>query len=91
MLVTGTLKCLHCGHQAGDWTGRAGSPLLAAGLRARPEGMDPLLVVRCLRCRGPVFLDEPSAIRTVSRLKRIARLRRQVAEMQAIRRSRQAA
>ena len=81
MLVTGTLKCLHCGQLGGRWSGRAGTALVAAGLRDEHATGPAGGVLRCQRCRGPLFLDEAVAVRSTTRLRRIARLRRQVAEL----------
>jgi hypothetical protein len=82
VFVTGTVTCLHCGYVCGQWAGRAGAPLIAAGLRnTRPP--DPTAPICCGRCQGPVFLDGATAVRSTARLQRIARLRRQIAEMDA--------
>lgn len=80
MLVTGTIKCLHCGHVSGTWVGARGAPLTWAGFKGATAGAPtPLAPMHCLRCHGSVFLDGPSAVRTPTRLRRIQRLRRQIA------------
>lgn len=81
MLVIGDIKCLHCGFLSGRWVGQKGAPLTVVGLRAK-DGADPhdsseLLV--CARCAGPVFLDDASAVISSTRLRRIRRLREQIA------------
>ena len=82
MLVIGDVTCLHCGFVRGRWVGPKGAPLTAAGLRnqATPAA-DELL--RCARCAGPVFLDDASAVGSSYRLRRIRRLREQLAAMDA--------
>lgn len=79
MLVLGEITCLHCGHVTGEWVGESGAPLLAAGLRRQDAVSDPSTLLRCGRCEGPVFLDAASAVRSSARLRRIQRLRRQLA------------
>jgi hypothetical protein len=84
MLVKGELKCLHCGHASGDWAGPSGTPLTLAGYRgthAIPG--DPSTLLRCVRCAGPVYLDEASAVSNSYRLHRIRRLRAQLAAYDA--------
>lgn len=92
MMVQGMLKCLHCGFVSGQWCGMSGRPFTVAGLKAGPGWTrevprEPNALVRCGRCNGSVFLDEPEAIASPSRLRRIQRMREQVAAMEA-RRSR---
>lgn len=90
MLVTGDVKCLHCGYISGRWVGAMGSPVTAGGLR-RPVEPDPSASagaapdepVRCQRCEGPVFLDDPSLVISSTRLRRIRRLREQIAAFDA--------
>ncbi|HQW50493.1 MAG TPA: hypothetical protein PL082_00440 [Tepidiformaceae bacterium] len=86
MLVIGDVTCLHCGFVRGRWVGPKGAPLTAAGLRnqatpAAAAATDELL--RCVRCAGPVFLDDASAVGSSYRLRRIRRLREQLAAMDA--------
>ena len=81
MLVKGEIKCLHCGHISGDWVGMKGAALTMAGLRTpnKPADIDPGALVRCLRCDGPVLLDNAELLITGHRLRRIQRLRDQMA------------
>ena len=81
MLVRGDIKCLHCGHISGDWVGVNGAALTMAGLRSpnKPADADPATVVRCLRCDGPVLLDDATQLISSYRLRRIQRLRDQLA------------
>lgn len=85
MLVTGDLKCLHCGFISGRWVGQNGAPLSHSGLKPdllRPpalESTDPEGLVRCGRCDGPVFLDDVGMVISSTRLRRIRRLREQIA------------
>jgi hypothetical protein len=81
MLVKGDIKCLHCGHISGQWVGEGGTPLTFAGFRG-PTPIDtpePSAVIHCRRCCGPVFLDDAALVRNSYRLRRIARMRRQLA------------
>jgi DNA-directed RNA polymerase subunit RPC12/RpoP len=85
MLVKGDVKCLHCGFISGEWVGAGGSPLTLAGFRAvgeQPQG-DPSAPVRCGRCSGPVLLDEVNPVISTYRIRRIRRLREQLAAMDA--------
>ena len=85
MLVTGDIKCLHCGYISGQWIGRKGSPLTASGLRNHSlEGdSDTPALLHCGRCEGPVFLDDASLVISSYRLRRIRRLRDQIAALDA--------
>lgn len=85
MLVKGDIKCLHCGHITGQWVGVNGDPLTMAGLRT-PDGQrpaDPHAPVKCGRCDGPVFLDDVGLVRSSARLRRIERMRAQIAAFDA--------
>ena len=85
MLVIGDIKCLHCAHISGRWVGPKGAPLTISGLRnhVRSEDEDPAALVRCSRCEGPVFLDDASLVISSTRLRRIRRLREQIAALDA--------
>jgi hypothetical protein len=72
MLVSGDLKCLHCGHTSGHWVGPRGAPLAAGG-------QPPASPTRCGRCQGPVYLDDVTPVATAFRLRRIQRMRQQLA------------
>ena len=87
MLVTGDVKCLHCGFISGRWVGPSGAAVTASGLK-HPEGTasdggggDE--AVRCQRCDGPVFLDDAVLVISSTRLRRIRRLREQIAAFDA--------
>lgn len=88
MLVIGEVKCLHCGYSSGQWVGPAGAPLTMEGFRPagrQPDTNDPAeghALVRCSRCAGPVFLDEASAVRSSARIRRIRRMREQIAALE---------
>lgn len=91
MLVTGDVKCLHCGFVSGSWVGKSGAPLTVAGLKGAPTGpADPEELVRCGRCDGPVFLDDVDLVISSTRLRRIRRLRDQIAAFDAPRSGRAA-
>ena len=79
MNVRGEIVCLHCGHANGSWTGPAGTALTYRGCAAIPEGVAPEEHVRCQRCGGSVFLDGATHISALDRVRRIRRLRRQLA------------
>ena len=83
MLVIGDVKCLHCGFIPGRWVGPRGAPLTAAGLQGFPEGAggERDEAVRCGRCEGPVFLDDASLVTNSYRLRRIRRMREQLAAL----------
>jgi hypothetical protein len=83
MLVTGDIKCLHCGFLSGRWIGPKGAPLTASGLR--PKGgakhEEPNGLLHCARCEGPVYLEDANAVISSTRLRRIRRLREQIARL----------
>ena len=61
MRLQAEVHCYHCGHVSGTWewlTGQAACGVLteAGGAHRRASGV--LRTLRCLRCRGPVFLEE---------------------------------
>ena len=82
MMVKGEVKCLHCGYVSGTWVGASGSPLTMSGFAAPgglPEGADANAGIHCLRCKGPVFLYDSGPVLSSERLRRIRRLRAQLA------------
>ena len=83
MLVMGNVKCLHCGFENGRWVGPKGSPLNLSGLRNQElsDDDDPNGPIHCSRCDGPVFLDDASLVINSYRLRRIRRLREQIAAL----------
>lgn len=85
MLVIGEVKCLHCGFENGRWVGAKGAPLAISGLRNHTpgEGHEPSDLIRCVRCEGPVFLDDATMVINSARLRRIRRLREQIAALDA--------
>ena len=88
MLVKGDVKCLHCGFISGSWVGQKGAPVTAAGFRpgaALPDtpAADANAVVRCARCDGSVFLEDLEPVISTYRLRRIQRLREQIAALDA--------
>ena len=94
MLVKGEIKCLHCGHISGEWVGVGGAPLTTDGYRpigaetsGGPEGATPL---HCARCEGPVFLDDAGLVISSYRIRKIRRLRAQIAAYDAKRAGRAA-
>lgn len=94
MLVKGDIKCLHCGHISGQWVGTGGAPLTVAGFRPldgqEASVSDASATVRCGRCDGPVFLDDASSVMNSHRLRRIRRLRAQIAALDGGQRERAA-
>jgi len=59
------VKCFHCGDVSGTWVWPAqASP--AVGLfrsaSSRQAMVVPLRQVRCRRCEGPVYLDDPEPV-----------------------------
>lgn len=85
MIMQGDVKCLHCGFVSGQWMGESGAPVTAKGFK--PSGGsapdDPGESIRCSRCDGPVVLDDPSPVISSRRIRRIRRLRAQIAAMEA--------
>lgn len=84
MLVIGDIKCLHCAHISGRWVGPNGAPLAVSGLRNHllSAESDPSALVRCARCEGPVFLDDASLVISSYRIRRIRRMREQIAALE---------
>jgi hypothetical protein len=80
MLVKGEVKCLHCGFISGSWVGQKGSPVTMMAEQVSAEGSAP---VRCVRCDGPVFLEDLEPVISSYRLRRIRRLREQIAAIDA--------
>ena len=64
MQVVADVKCYHCGHSSGELVGLRGTPVKdwtfegPAGERLS-EGQK----VRCLRCSGPVYLEDVRSFR----------------------------
>lgn len=87
MLVLGDIKCLHCGFVSGRWVGTKGAPLTVTGMRGRTphDNEEPATLLHCSRCEGPVFLDDATPVISSSRLRRIRRLREQIAALDASR------
>lgn len=88
MLVKGDVKCLHCGFVSGSWVGQKGSPVTLAGFTPREtetlsSSRDSSSPVRCARCVGPVFLEDLEPVISGYRLRRIRRLREQIAALDA--------
>ena len=85
MLVKGDAKCLHCGFVTGAWVGQKGAAISLQGLdpAKRAAGADLTALVRCTRCDGPVFLEDLDPVLSISRLRRIQRLREQIAAIDA--------
>jgi hypothetical protein len=82
------VKCLHCGFITGSWVGEKGSPVTVGGLTDREGGRlaaesGGSAPVRCGRCEGPVFLEAPEPVISGYRLRRIRRLREQIAALDA--------
>jgi hypothetical protein len=88
MLVKGEVKCLHCGFISGSWVGQKGSPVTMMGYTrgsgaADQRPADAASPVRCVRCDGPVFLEDLEPVISSYRLRRIRRLREQIAAIDA--------
>ena len=83
MLVEGQVTCLHCGASGGAWVGPKGSAITGRGLRgALPEGTNPEAPLRCFRCRGPVILEGAEPVMNSARLRRIQRMRDELAAIE---------
>lgn len=85
MIMQGDVKCLHCGFVSGQWIGESGSPVTAKGFHpnqgSAPEESNDN--IHCSRCEGPVVLDAPSPLISSRRIRRIRRMRAQIAAMDA--------
>ena len=62
-----------------------GAPLTFSDVPAdqRPADADINAVVRCARCSGPVFLEDVEPVVSSHRIRRIRRMREQIAAMDA--------
>lgn len=62
MIIEADVKCYHCGHVSGHVVGDANQPLHPKTLQpiAGPSSRSsrPGDRIRCLRCGGPVYLDD---------------------------------
>lgn len=59
MKVTADVKCYHCGHVSGELIGSRGMPVREWTFEPRrgsPRQVGARL--RCIRCEGPVFLED---------------------------------
>ncbi len=86
MLVKGEIKCLHCGHISGEWVGVSGSALTMEGFKAtgaQTRSGDASAAIHCQRCDGPVFLDDAGLVISSYRIRKIRRLRAQIAAYDA--------
>ena len=85
MTVCADVKCYYCGHISGKLTGEMGRPFRRDAFEPVQAHRDKVLRVgeklRCLRCGGPVFLDDIQYIRRPSKAPAdLARRRRSARE-----------
>ena len=65
MRLQAEVHCYHCGHVSGTWewpAGQAEFGRITENGGARRQATGPLRTLRCLRCQGPVFLDEVAPV-----------------------------
>jgi hypothetical protein len=71
MLIRADIKCYYCGFVSGQIEGDPASAHPQWSFQARsglPQPLEPNpRQLRCIRCRGPVFLDEIETVRTSGR------------------------
>ncbi|HLH26819.1 MAG TPA: hypothetical protein VK066_30200 [Chloroflexota bacterium] len=61
MRLQAEVHCYHCGHVSGTWVWLPSQPdhgVFTETHGARRSTQGPVRPLRCLRCRGPIFLDE---------------------------------
>ncbi len=62
MLVTGDVKCYHCGHISGQIEGTRTDKLVLRAFKPRAGFQGPVPGpgdrIRCERCGGPVYLED---------------------------------
>ena len=69
MLSVADVKCYHCGHISGEMVAEDGKPVAtgtfkpAAAFSAVAADLQPNGRLRCLRCGGPVYLDDLRKVR----------------------------
>ncbi len=77
MIVRGDVKCYYCGFVSGQMVGDTDVP--GAPLKFRPveKNVQSLpskgAALRCIRCGGPVFLDEVEHLRAPAARREVAR------------------
>ena len=65
MRLQAEVHCYHCGHVSGTWewpAGKADFGRFTEEGSARRQTRGVLRTLRCLRCQGPVFLEEVSPV-----------------------------
>jgi hypothetical protein len=86
MLVVGDIQCLHCGFESGRWRGPRDARPSWSGFQPyekHPAPKEADQAIHCLRCQGPVMLINIEPVVTAQRLRRIQRLRDELADLQA--------
>lgn len=67
MIIRADVKCYYCGHVSGQVEGDPTNPDTRWNFlptREQPRQTGPTRhAIRCIRCGGPVFLDEIEAVR----------------------------
>lgn len=65
MVIRADVKCYHCGHVSGQIEGDFADPRALWNYRpfAGPTAQLPRQQIRCVRCNGPVFLDDIETVR----------------------------
>ncbi|HEX2173194.1 MAG TPA: hypothetical protein VHL09_12205 [Dehalococcoidia bacterium] len=72
MTISADVKCYYCGHVSGKISGEAGAPFKRDSFEPAAAHAGEAIPVgqrfRCLRCGGPVFLDDVQYSRRPTKL-----------------------
>lgn len=67
MMIRADVKCYYCGHVSGQLEGDPDNPYLRWTFYSvpgpAPRTLSTRRAIRCIRCGGPVFLDEIETVR----------------------------
>jgi hypothetical protein len=69
ILSVADVKCYHCGHISGEMVAEEGKPIAAGTFKPTAAtasisiDLQPHARLRCLRCGGPVYLDDLRKVR----------------------------
>jgi hypothetical protein len=78
MELVADVKCYHCGHVSGELIGARTLPLKEWTFEPRQGEPRPAGKLRCLRCGGPIYLED---MRAYDALDPVRALRRRLARL----------